>query len=1081
MAGTEAGDDYYDPESGYRVIWGDSCWTNAPTDAKIRILTEAVWAAGGSSNVFVSRAALTGGDSWTLAAVDGASVIAGHTRPGVHPVTSLTAEEYLLFFLGADGLYRQKLIFDGSSWTWEAASAAGSVSAYDGAAVHPLSETQAIVVGYKAPYLWVQYAVYSGSWTITDAWYVHIANEEQLRWSDAHWSDAVLNPENSNEVVVALNLSRWGSTQVVIYNIVSGIWSQPKEMFPSQEQWGNMKCVCSGLSVINSRIWAVTVREPWASGDTVMAHHVALMSSPNGQHWRDEDFVTISTMRGKLIYVEGEDYCYVVGNSAVARASATTKLGYDSEPLEYQIDEAYELSHTVSGPSSAAELTIRAKNVAEAISDAGLAEAGNEIDLDIGTATQELGDVAKGLLVKAARERSNVEDEIALQAVGMMSKLVGSNAYRPAAAKVFDGPYSVHSRFVFDETGGAKLTVKQETGTWVAKRYAEIGRYVLHCQKPGISLLPHAFQHHSFIARVSFMPRVSIEGIYFVFWYEDEENYWQAGIYNNAGTYELETRRMTNGILGAARRTPTDVGAIAVNNWYTMYLDVRPGQARVYFKASDSYDYSVSTFSVTDYPFRLVADLLTAEFGDLQEYHVGLKVDSFEDWEGAVVSGDIEEAGYNYLEDTGTVFTDDVLGKYVSCNDQDRRINAHGVNRVYITPGWSVVPEVGDEYGIYPESAKNGPGCYFKELWVCEAIVPSTVDDVINSILELAGVSRSVAFSGTGIGATGSGPLAHDVDAKFRASTTSITMNLWQSTQTFTGDASAAYLLTTTAGDYCSLYAIDTNGNVTLEAQHPTLVYVPVSVERVLRIQANHKFIVVSCDGHFITAFPCRGYWPGGYISMGSLGGTATTTEFTTVLDSFAWDTNEPAGSALSRLLRGRRAKMIERADGSVAVSKFDVPLGNAGTYDVPVTRLMTGEDDAELVSLVEMVGADDRAFYIDFDAARKKLRYVRADNPTLETQFDALVEAAKLTGLAMQRYGSSQIALYVPDPGLELEAECTVDGTRYIVEAITFSINTEAGAPKVTARIAARGYPEGIVVAHYDVGDNYDQGGEYS
>ena len=155
--------------------------------------------------------------------------------------------------------------------------------------------------------------------------------------------------------------------------------------------------------------------------------------------------------------------------------------------------------------------------------------------------------------------------------------------------------------------------------------------------------------------------------------------------------------------------------------------------------------------------------------------------------------------------------------------------------------------------------------------------------------------------------------------------------------------------------------------------------------------------------------------------------------------------------------------------------------MANAGTYSTTLVQVEVGETAAETVSLIELVGAEERAFYLDPVAARQSLRYVRQDNPTIESQYLAQVEARRMAIQARQRHEPGSVRLHVTDPDLELEDRFTVDGTHYIVDALSFQVQVgEGGEPQASAEIAARQLPAAITVTTYDSG-LYDDDKEYS
>jgi hypothetical protein len=1065
------GDDYNDPTGGHRVLWGDSCVTDS-NDYKVKVIARSAWNSSGSTSLWRCR---TVGVNWTITALTAAEILHSYCRPGIYPVASSDS----VYFWAVDSSHNlTRRTLDTSAWTWSGATSDLALSEADAYAVHPISATTAVVVAYTAPYLWAKVCVWVGSsWSGSSSdWVVHLT--EDLIWSDAHWSDAVVSPDDSDEYVVAVNLNKWGSAHTIIYNSVSGMWSQPREVLPSAEQWGNLRVRVSGMEIINGRIWAATVREPVASSDIPMAHHVALASSLNGTDWADEYYVTQSTLRGKPLYASDETYCYVVGNASVARALASNRLGYDATVLKHSVVEAYGLNMTCSGVGSAQEVAMLATNTDANLSDSGLLEAGNELQIEVGASGYDYSDYCKALLAAPQRAEQWDGDEITLTGYGYASKLLGGLSYKPIAAKNYENPYSLHSTFTFD-SGAARLTMRQVTGTWTTTRLSDVGRYALECSSAGIALVPHKMLTPYFIARTAFKAKVSIEGNYIVFWYEDDEHYWQAGLYlDPVGNHYLVIARVHG-----ANTTIKESTAVTVSlgNWYTLYADARAGQVRVYFKNSDSYDFSGAT--------TLTYDSTAETEGPPTEHHVGLRVEDFQGFEGSDDMGTVTSSTYNSLSDTAATFTASVIGKYVRCNDEDRQVIDYDTNKLVIQTSWGTTPEVGDEWGLYPEDTVDGPQAYFKELFVCEARVPWTVDDILNNMLALCGVSRNDAYAATTVGTLwSSSKISRDVDLKLTSDLATKSVRFWCSSYTITGEAAFSGQRVNTSTTSSWLVDVTSTGSAgspyqstSTAAIHPNLATVPgAGTDTTVRVQANEDVIVVSCDGHFLTAFPTENRYTGGYMAKVNSGDTCVTTEFPETVD-FIWDANDLATSALKRLMQGRRGKVVERSDGSVAISRFDdSELGDLGTYTSPLTALTTGDRGMERVAIVEMCGAEARAFYLDPEAARIQLNFARADNPTLETQGQALVEARRLARLGVARAGGAEVQLYVQDPAVELEDKFRAQDVTYIVDAYNFAIQVDQeGKPMAQARIAARLAPVDINTGVYDT-DDYDGDIEY-
>jgi len=199
------GDDYNDVPGGYRVVWGDSCISSVSPHSKVRLICKAAWTQGGSSTWYVSR---TTGSGWSLSAISASNPTVGqYVRIGIYPAGGVadSSESFWVWYIDDLGdLYRKKLTYTIGT-----------------AAIHPVSASEAILVAYNDPYLWVKYLYYDGDWDgVSSDWVVHMSDD--LIFSDAHWSDAVVSPDDSNKIVVAVNLTKWGSAHAITYDKQSG-------------------------------------------------------------------------------------------------------------------------------------------------------------------------------------------------------------------------------------------------------------------------------------------------------------------------------------------------------------------------------------------------------------------------------------------------------------------------------------------------------------------------------------------------------------------------------------------------------------------------------------------------------------------------------------------------------------------------------------------------------------------------------------------------------------------------------------------------------------------------------------------
>ena len=236
--------------------------------------------------------------------------------------------------------------------------------------------------------------------------------------------------------------------------------------------------------------------------------------------------------------------------------------------------------------------------------------------------------------------------------------------------------------------------------------------------------------------------------------------------------------------------------------------------------------------------------------------------------------------------------------------------------------------------------------------------------------------------------------------------------------------------------------------------------------------------LCVSVDGAFMTAFPIEGL-VGGYCSYEGPG-DATYQEFGDKFD-IIWDTAEAAGQALSRLLEGRRAKLIERKDGSVALSRFDTPLGDLGAQSTPLVQIDTTPNMGQPMALVEMVGAEERGWFINkVRAAQMGPRYQRQDNPTLLTQQAAIEEARRVAVLSQEMAEGASFYFHAADPAAECEDEVEVESADYIVTATEFGYTIDdQGQPKITGTVRVRAKSSAGTVGVYGT-SQYGDGDVY-
>lgn len=1063
--GTEnAGDDYYD-EPG--VIWGDSC-IHSVQEARVRVASPAAWTPAGSSTIKASRST-EGDDDWSFVTTSFGYTIAGKCRIGVVE-HDLGTERYQVWHLRTDGKVYLSVLDWSSGWSWNSHSAGYTLTTSpDACAIHPVGEITvsgtdyyaAILVAVKGTSLYAQWLMVDQatktSWT---------AGAETILRLDAavddyhcHWSDAErIDPDDSDmhTYCVLIRATSWGSTRCYTYSRAFDKWSQGRELYPSQELFGNMRVTASALSRIDGRLWAVTSRELVGTDDLIYAPHVALCSSPDGAHWRDEYYVTCSVLRGKLLYVDGDTYCHVVGNASVARAQATIRLGQDASALKHTFSEVTGFQFQVPGVSTASALNLSA--LTAGTSFLSLLEPGNQLTLSLGAypiGTYPYILYATTDLHNKARSRASGRDELDVSCFGQMARVIGDNAYRLPSAKYYDSPYCLYSHFVSDD-GNALLNVRTVTGTWVTLETEE-GGYVLHCSTAGISLIPYQYGPQGFVFRSRFQFKVYVKDFWQVFWYEDALNYWRAGLILDSSVKKLAIQKITDGVASNKGTWDTDPSP-SLDTWYTLYVEVTANRVRAWYNESDSFDFVASPGTVTYN--------LTESDGPLPtEYHVGYEVVAYEDDEGAESTGTVDSADDYTLTDSGA-FTGDLAGYWVRCNDQDREIISNTDDTITTEVPWSVVPEAGSDYAIYTATTIEGPQIHVSEIFASEGLVPWSVDEIADDVLEMCGVERWPFFDGD-VGTRTSGPRhTRDLDLLLETTLINNTVTFWaSSTDATVWSGYKLYIYTNTAKLTQMNYTPGSGQSEVTLARHP-LAYLndgATGMARLIRIQAWEDKLFLSINGRLATCFPLEKAWPAGYCWRDTTG-TGTIREFSTIEDGFIWDSNELSSSVVERLLRERKAKMIETVEGSIVISRFeDGPLADAGDYTHQQVRIDMAEVGAETVSLIEMAGAWHRSGYLDPLMARRRLRYVRIDSPMATGLIDTLVDARRAASLAYGRSSPAVISLHIADPQLSLEnlvgvTEPDDTVTHYRTESLSFSLVTSVDqGPQVQASFRAR------------------------
>lgn len=1021
-AGVYSSDDYYGA-----LLWGDSCVT-ATSSYLVRLINSRAWA-GGHNNFASKTNSGSVPDDWVYADITNCatSQMSG-TRLGIYPKPA-SDNLYVWYVAASDGaVYREELAT--ATWVWSSKTATGLPLTGTAHAIHPVAADRAFVVSYNAPHIQVRLAYWNGvDWTSSGS-YAQVWMTNDLDSSTIFYSDAELLSGTTYCIVV--NLAQTGAAYAILYDTVNAIYSQPTLICGGSADWTGYRVRPTGLSSYNARLWLACERELEASNETPQAYHVALMSSANGKNWREEGFVGIHACRGKLIYGAGT-YCFVAGNAAVYRAAASYKLGADPGDLKQTLTEATGWQLAVSGANASARLAVELKDDDYVWSASQLLEAGNEVSASISHASEAWSDLFTAYLVDVERIRTYTTDGFKLTAGGPLSKLAGPLAWCQPAGKLYQGPQSFYSNFNLD-SGSARFTVAQQTGTWSTERDTTLCRYILKGQD-GIAIIPRSIASQWLTMVAHLKLKVSVEGAFIVFFYEDADNYWRAGIWRDGAQDKLIIERITDGV---ASRVEANT-SVSTDMVFTLYVDARPGMIRVYLDTDD--DFSLGSETV-NYPTS------TETVGYPLPFHVGLEVLGFRDYTGANKSGTVDSATTNTLTDAGEFDGADV-GQYcrVTTGGEDywRKVIAATADTITLQTDWSTVPSPGDEWGLYDEEDSNGPYVEFRDVGYCDCLPAWTVDDLVDDVLETSGVGRDSAPISIGT-ISGSSPIVQDVDVRITNAAPSVILHASRP------DASYTAYVVSCDGTWVTLSHVLNGGAPSVIAKIPCLVSVAAIATTEIRViyDVDEGVICVYADDHCIGAFWNVGTGGSGYVAVGA--GTGTTTEYSNVRPSFIWDVAEPGNTALANLLRGRRAKLVERADGAIAISDFDT-RDDLGTWATSLIQLETGLTAA--ASLIELEGADVRAYYLEPSLARYNLLYARSTSESISGETETLSEARRIADLSEEVATYATPVAYAPDPAVECEDEVTIGGTDYIVEG--YALMLQSDADRVSARMQAR------------------------
>jgi hypothetical protein len=232
----------------------------------------------------------------------------------------------------------------------------------------------------------------------------------------------------------------------------------------------------------------------------------------------------------------------------------------------------------------------------------------------------------------------------------------------------------------------------------------------------------------------------------------------------------------------------------------------------------------------------------------------------------------------------------------------------------------------------------------------------------------------------------------------------------------------------------------DSGGVYETVYQAPSLLDLGTTEGHVFRVVIRKDLLLVYADGHPHAAFTELEGTGRGWCWYGVSGPTYSLAEFARLQDSFLWDAEQP-NSALARLLQGFRAKLVERADGSVSLSRYDSHDTLTGGWATTVIRRASKQGPTP--TLLTLDGAEYRVHYLEPDG--RPIRARRADNPAIESEEELVGEARRLARYAREASSTTRVALHVPDPRAEIEDQVEVNSGDWIVDSLEMAFSNGA------------------------------------
>jgi hypothetical protein len=1038
VQGVAAGDHYH-----YKTLWGAS---SSIAGAFIRVACASAWAGG--NNWWV-----TPHNSFTYEPVSACPAApTNYTRPGVI-IESWDGTDMVGHMWLVTGTYLRHEHFtwkpSTSTWVWSGLVASRLLGAtYDAASALPITKNRCFIVGVKDGRLWAQYNSTVVTGVATTLW-----NSEDLEYQDAFMCDAAVIPGTSNACLI-INLASHGAAYTVIYDREHDTYSDPQMIAGGGPDDSALRISPVGLSQINSRLWLVTWRAFEGSEGVPYAEHMALSSSADGVYWREEGFIGEYVCFGRLLH-DGGDYCYVVGNAAVWRAEITSLISGDPTGKKRDVDEA--VMWRVQTPQSGGASNV-SSNVLNAtgsgLDSSPLFVPENQLELVLSSSGESDITYFTGILARHQRDTGyptldSYIDQYQVTAMGPIARLSGDLAYQPPGGIMFNSPTAWYSDFNSDG-GSARLSVAGLKGTWNAFRPSDQETYALKGQPNttdgyGLCTVPRAIHRPALAATFRFKAMVELEGIFFVLLYEDEDNYWRVGLYDDpqAGI-RIEIHKIRHGILEAAKATANF--SASVDTWYSMHVALTPGQIKLWLIAGETLDFEFAT--------TCAYDLSNESEGLPAVWHAGICVLDRANDDDAIVNGTVTKSYPRFVWDESKNFTSTVLGEYLRVNKEWRRVvdyrivqddDGHNVC-LTVDPALAQAPPVGMEYGVYDD--EGDPYVLVRDLALCDCTPAWTLDDISTFIMELSGVSRTVNFSET-LEVIASATQYRDFAVTITGSGVP-SIILYAS-----GPASYTGWQVTVHDTFTTLKYVYEGGTPSARRRIPHVRDITIADEPEVRMIMKDDALYIFADGQFLSCLPDLGTPGSGYVAKNGAG-TYTIQEFGEMRDMFAWASSEKPNQCLQRLLRGRHAKLRELGDGSVELSRFGTRT-DLGAWDAIVSR--QGPRLGSVPSIIGMVGSDYLGFFIDPTLARKAYRFRRSENPTVETELETVNEARLTTKLAREIAEGLVVQLYAIDPEARIEDVVDIDSVEYIIDSLStmFQVSEQGITHQTSAQLRKR------------------------